>query len=45
MKTLLKALVLGWLIIWGFNNIPNFTGILFVGLIGLLLVNQFNTKK
>lgn len=44
MKTLVTSIILGVLVVWGFKNIPNFFGYLFVGLIVLLLIKEINKK-
>lgn len=44
MRFILYSLVIGFLVVWGVENVPNFMGYLFVGTIVILLLRLINKK-
>ena len=40
MRLLLSALIVGFLFVWGLNNIPNMMGYMFVGLVVILILRM-----
>ena len=41
---LIYALLVGMLVVWGFNHIPNMFGYLFVGMVALFFIKQIKDK-
>jgi hypothetical protein len=44
MLKLIGAFIVGYLVVWGFQNIPNFFGYLFIGVVTLLILKQLKDK-
>jgi len=44
MRFILSALVVGFLFLWGLQNIPDFIGYIVVGTVIILLVRAINKK-
>jgi len=44
MMRLVYALIVGMIVVWGFNNIPNFFGYLFIGMLTLFFIKQLKDK-
>jgi hypothetical protein len=44
MLRLIGAFIVGFIVVWGFQNIPNFFGYLFVGLVTLFFLKQIKDK-
>jgi len=40
MLRLLNILIVGFIVVWGINNIPNFMGYLIIGLIVLFFIGR-----